>query len=237
MDLRLFLNSGQVFNWRERAGEFFVAHSGHIIRLAQSNRGLQYSVFPPRQDSVKFVSDFLGLGRDYAAELSNFSGDAAMMASMRACPGLSISRQDPFECLLAFLISQNNNIARIRSTLLRLSDEFGENVFVDGIEFPVFPTPASLAGASLRRLRYCGLGYRAEYVKSAAKAVTDGFDLEGLLKTDYASAKNQLMSLDGVGPKVADCVLVFGLGFGEAFPVDLWIARIMRRHYAKRRMS
>ncbi|MFH1199644.1 MAG: hypothetical protein V1708_01105, partial [Candidatus Micrarchaeota archaeon] len=193
--------------------------------------------FPPRPDSARFVSDFLGLGRDLPGELSEFSGDSALMRSVSACRGLKLTRQEPFECLLAFMISQNNNIPRIRSTLLRLSDRFGEKVAAGDAEFSVFPSPARLAKASVSELRACGLGYRAEYVRSMARAVCDGFGLSAIGSMDYHCAKARLMELRGVGEKVADCVLVFGYGFGEAFPVDLWMARIMRRHYVKRRMS
>ncbi|MFH1106585.1 MAG: hypothetical protein V1787_01695, partial [Candidatus Micrarchaeota archaeon] len=193
--------------------------------------------FPPRPDSARFVSDFLGLGRDLPGELSEFSGDSALMRSVSACRGLKLTRQEPFECLLSFMVSQNNNITRIRSTLLRLSEKLGEKVRAGGRVLHVFPTPPRLALASLHDLRSCGPGYRAEYVRGMARAVSNGFDLAAVASMDYDSAKRRLMELEGVGGKVADCVLVFGYGFGEAFPVDLWMARILKRHYVRRTLS
>ncbi len=236
-DLRLVLNSGQLFNWREHGGSFYVAHSGHVIKVRHDAGMLRYRVFPVVGDEKRFVSDFLGLGGSPADELAEFASDECLMSSVSACRGLRLSRQEPWECLLAFLVSQNNNIKRIRSTLLRLSEKFGEKVVVDGKDFFLFPTLGALSSASIGGLRSCGLGYRAEYVKIAAQAVSDGFDLDGLRSMDYDSAKRRLMELDGVGEKVADCVLVFGFGFGEAFPVDRWMARVLQRHYAKRKMS
>ncbi|MFH1106411.1 MAG: DNA glycosylase, partial [Candidatus Micrarchaeota archaeon] len=91
IDLRLVLTSGQVFNWRESSGTFHVAHSGRIIRLSQPQGLLRYGVFPPRPDSARFVSDFLGLGRDLPGELSEFSGDSALMRSVSACRGLKLT--------------------------------------------------------------------------------------------------------------------------------------------------
>ena len=237
IDLRLILDSGQLFNWTERGGSYFVAHAGHIIRLRQEGDALHYAVFPKPSGGKKLVSDLFSLGRDFPRELDEFASDECVMSSVRACPGLSITRQDPWECLLSFIISQNNNIKRIRTTVLRLSEKIGEEVTVDGMPFHLFPSPESLASASLGNLRSCGLGYRAEYVKKAAIAVVAGFDLDALRSMDYESAKARLLELDGVGGKVADCVLVFGLGFREAFPVDLWIARIMRKHYVGRKMT
>jgi N-glycosylase/DNA lyase len=117
--------------------------------------------------------------------------------------------------------------------LLHLSRKLGEKVALDGYSFFTFPTPKKLANAALAELKECELGYRAKYVSQTAKEICKGYDLEGLKKVSYDRAKEELLRFPGVGPKVADCVLLFSLEKLDAFPVDVWIKRAISRHYAK----
>ena len=118
--------------------------------------------------------------------------------------------------------------------LANLSRKFGEEIRLDGHVFYAFPKPEKLAQAGLRELRACGLGYRTEYVSETARLVgKNALDFEHLRKTTYEKARKKLLDLPGVGPKVADCVLLFSLEKLEAFPVDVWIRRVILRHYAK----
>jgi N-glycosylase/DNA lyase len=117
--------------------------------------------------------------------------------------------------------------------LNNLARKYGEKVVLEGAEFFAFPEPRRLARASLAGLTDCGLGYRAKYVSETSKRIFAGdFELERLRKLPYEQAKLELCGLPGVGPKVADCVLLFGLGKLEAFPVDVWVKRVLLNHYA-----
>jgi N-glycosylase/DNA lyase len=119
--------------------------------------------------------------------------------------------------------------------LLKLSRKFGEKTVFEGMEFFTFPTPKKLAGATERSLAECGLGYRAKYVQETSKRIFEtGFELESLRQLPYLEAKRQLCGFAGVGPKVADCVLLFSLGKTEAFPVDRWVERVILNHYVEK---
>ena len=149
--------------------------------------------------------------------------------------GLALMRQDPWECLISYVVSAFNNIPKIRLTVERLSRRFGRPL--GGGRF-AFPTPSRLADAPLRSLRACLLGYRAPYVQAVARAVAEGrLDLEALRAQPYAQARGALLSLPGVGEKVAECVLLFALGCGEAFPVDVWVQRAVEGLFLRRRAT
>lgn len=135
--------------------------------------------------------------------------------------GIRILQQDPFETLISFIISANNHIPRIKSIIERLSTALGDRC--DG--FNAFPTAKALSGKDADYYFKAGLGYRAPYIVETARAVKDGFDLDGLQTLSTDKARKELMTLKGVGPKVADCILLFGFGREDVFPVDTWIKR------------
>jgi N-glycosylase/DNA lyase len=160
--------------------------------------------------------------------------DAHIRKALSAFWGLRLIRQEPWECLISYICATYKNIPAIRHMLLQLSRKFGEKKVFDGCAFFTFPTPEKLACASEKSLATCGLGYRAKYVQATSKRIFEkDFELESLRQLSYEQAKNQLCSLAGVGPKVADCVLLFSLGKTEAFPVDRWVERVILNHYAR----
>ena len=148
--------------------------------------------------------------------------------------GLRIIRQDPWECLISYICATYKSIAAIRHMLNNLSEKFGEKVAFEKNDYYTFPLPQKLSNATITELRDCGLGYRAKYVSETSKKIQqETFDLESLKKLSYKQAKEELLTLPGVGPKVADCILLFSQEKLEAFPVDVWIKRIMLKHYAQ----
>lgn len=124
---------------------------------------------------------------------------------------------------MQFIISANNNVSRIRGIVLRLIDALGEE--------GAFPTPEGLAEADEETLRALGCGYRAPYLIKTAQRVRDGFDLAAVSRLEYDQAHAQLLTLSGVGDKVADCVQLFGMGQSRAFPVDVWVERLMKTYF------
>ncbi len=158
--------------------------------------------------------------------------DPIIHQALSSCWGVRILRQDPWECLASFILSSFNNIPRLKGMLERLSAVFGEPAGVSHR----FPRPEVLAAASERVLRHCGLGYRAPYIKEAARRVAlrrAPLDRWGSLEDE--PLRQALLTLPGVGEKVVECVLLFAFGREGAFPVDVWIGRAMRRWYFRGR--
>jgi len=158
------------------------------------------------------------------------SKDEMMRATVERSHGLRILRQDPWECLASYILSSNNSIANISRTVERLADCFGEPA---GMGRNSFPAPEKLAGGDLVSLRRSGCGFRDRYLWDAAQRVARGqIDLCALQNLPTDEVREELMRLPGVGPKVADCVLLFAYHRLEVFPVDVWVARAVSRHYS-----
>jgi N-glycosylase/DNA lyase len=234
-DLEQTLDSGQCFRW-QRAGprEYrgIVQSTALIARQDADQLRVCYAGGHAPLNVAAFVREYFDLSRDYQTLLRRWRRDRrfAQVAPPRA--GIHILRQGPFETLISFIISANNNIARIRSIIRRLCTRYGSPLeTVWGREYS-FPTPEVLAGASLGDLRrHCGLGYRDAYVRRAAQAVAAHPDFAGLAALPTPELRQQLKQFEGVGEKVADCVLLFGFHRLEAFPVDTWIRRTMADLY------
>ena len=177
------------------------------------------------------LAHYFDLETDYRKVLAGFKEDAILDASMAFAPGIRVLNQEPFETLISFIISANNNVKRIMSIVQRLSERYGE-AFISGGEICyAFPTPRALANAHEADLRACGTGYRARYIIGSARAVAEGFDLNAQRERPYLEARKALTTLPGVGNKVADCVLLYALGFKNAFPMDVWVKRIVHELY------
>lgn len=154
---------------------------------------------------------------------------------MERFPGLRLLNQEPWEVFVAYLVSQNSNIGKITRTLESLARLAGDRVDWRGRTWMRFPDPEQMARLSLEDLRSTGMGYRAPYVRDAAQLVASGrLRLDALRRLRYEKAKDRLLEIPGVGPKVADCILLYGLGHWEAFPTDVWIERAMRELYFRR---
>jgi len=183
--------------------------------------------------SQEFVESYFRLEDDLPTILTQIVKDKHMEKAVKTLKGLRILRQDPWECLIAYICATYQNIPAIKRMLFNLSRKFGEKTVLDCCAFYTFPTAEKLAKASLRELAECGLGYRAKYVSEAAKKVAKGeLETESLKEKSYEKARETLLTLLGVGLKVADCVSLFALEKLEAFPVDVWIKRAILKHYA-----
>jgi len=227
-DLDLTLCCGQAFRW-DRIGEwwygvvanqpFKVRQKGNIIEFENVDSG--------------FLEKYFGLGDDLPSILKQIAKDKHAEEAVKALNGLRILRQDPWECLISYICATYKNISAIKQMLSNLSQKFGEKRVFENMVFYTFPTPEKLAKASLQELASCGLGYRAKYVAETAKKVANGgFALEELKMKPFEEAREMLLTLPGIGPKVADCILLFSLERLEAFPVDVWIKRIITKYYA-----
>jgi len=180
-----------------------------------------------------FVRHYFGLNDDLTQISRCIDKDDYIRQALRRFEGLRIVRQLPWECLISFICATYKSIAAIEQMLSKLSIKFGEKKTLDGLDFYTFPNVERLAFASENGLRECGLGYRAKYVQATARKIRDEkIDLEILKSLHYLDARRKLVEFPGVGLKVADCVLLFSLEKMEAFPVDVWVKRIILNHYA-----
>lgn len=180
---------------------------------------------------------FLCIDEDYDAVKKDIGehfgkyGDVIFDA-MRVGDGIRILKQDEWEALCSFIVSQNNNIGRIKKIIARLCEKFGEPFESGGKTYYGFPKAETLAGASEGDIFSCGTGFRAKYISDAAKRVASGeTDLGAIATMDDESARAELMKICGVGPKVANCALLFGFHRLSSFPIDVWIKRVLDKYY------
>ena len=236
-DLGGTLDSGQAFRWIFDAGRWWGVIGPRWVRLQSVPGAIVAETVPPVHDWT-WLTHYLQVDVDLAAVVSTFPDDPPMQAAVAACRGLRLLRQDPWECLASFILSSTKQIVQIRQVIAALCSRFGESLPVPpGCAAAwAFPTAAQLAARSEEEIRRCKAGFRAPYLLAAARAVADGtLDLSRLASVPMAEARRTLMSVPGVGGKVADCALLFSLGFGMAFPVDVWVDRAVRELYFRNR--
>ncbi len=226
--LDVTLCCGQVFRW-DKVGDWWHGVAGDkVFKVRQLGGKLEYI-----NVDKKFVEHYFSLDVDLQKIVDSINKDAHVRRALREFWGLRIIRQEPWECLISYICATYKSIPAIKHMLNNLAQKFGEKVVFDGCDFYTFPEPEKLARATEKSLAECGLGYRAKYVFTTSKRICEGnFDLETLRKLPYAEAKKRLMDLPGVGAKVADCILLFSLEKLEAFPVDVWVKRVILNHYA-----
>ena len=231
--LRQTMESGQAFRFVPQGQGYLGVVQGRPIYLEQQGDSLLLS--PTTKEEVQSLwVPYLDLTRDYAAIRQNFQDDPVMVAAMDFGSGIRILRQEPWETLVTFLMSQCNNIPRIKSILQTLCQLFGSSLSYEGQTLYTFPSPETIAALTLEDLAPLRCGYRGKYLLACAKLVASGqFDLDALYPLPMAEARKQLLSLPGVGIKVADCVLLFGYGKLDAFPVDVWMDRAIGALYRK----
>ncbi len=185
-----------------------------------------------------FLRHYLDLNRDLPAILDAVDIDPFMHHSIETFWGMRILNQEVWECLASFILSQNNNVPRIKGIIRTLATRFGEEITLEDSVDYAFPTPQALADAGVETLYDCRLGYRAPYLWTVSSEIAAGvFDLEALKRLPYPEAKRELMRFKGIGEKVADCICLFSLGHVQALPIDVWVKRIIEQLYLKRQGS
>lgn len=221
VNLEHTINSGQVFLWEKDGAAWYGINGQDVLRVEDEIRSYQNAQYDLFRDDDNFQKVIRQIGTDKIIK------NAAKRFS-----GLRLIRQDAFQCYISFIVSANSNIQNIRGSLQKIAQKFGSKVEFDGKKFFLFPTPSKIAYATLSELASCGLGYRAGYVKNAAMAVDDGIiNLDYLKKVDYLRARDELCRIDGIGNKVADCIMLFSLEKTEAFPLDRWMIRGLQQYY------
>ena len=231
-DLRKIAESGQCFRLNaNNEGVYTLVALGHVLRLRETPTGCELTCTQAKIDAR--WQDYFDLERDYAAIRSGVDPNDAFLN--RACAygrGIRMLRQEPWEMLVSFIISQQKNIPAIKRCVETLCSRYGEPIADAGERHFAFPTAARLAELDERCFLDCSLGYRAKYVSAAARLVASGaLDLAGLAALPDEALQTALLSVPGVGEKVANCVLLFGYHRLGRFPRDVWINRVIEREY------
>lgn len=224
-DLALTLDCGQAFRWsKDENGCWHGIANGRLLKIKQDHNGvLLYNI--STEDFENFWRSYFDLDRNYQEIIDNISAHPILKEAASMCGGIRILKQQPFETLCSFIISQNNNIPRIKGIIDRLCTAFGEKVN----DYYTFPNAQTLSKLTLEDLAPLRSGFRAKYILDAAQKCANGqidFDKINILPLDDARA--ELMKIKGVGHKVADCTLLFGFGKTDAFPQDVWIKRALQ---------
>lgn len=229
LSVPLSLDCGQAFRWSEK--EDGIWHGVAFEKAVDiSQEGDNLIIKGSFEDGdVQLWADYFDLQRDYASICEMLKNDGNLKTAIEAYSGIRILRQDSWEALCSFIISQNNNIPRIKGIIERLCFHFGNDLGNGDFSFPSAEKLSSLTVEDLAPLRS---GFRAKYIIDAAQKVANGeVDLKKLSCCDIDEAREELIKIKGVGAKVAECTLLYGCGRVDAFPVDVWVRRIMAEMY------
>jgi N-glycosylase/DNA lyase len=224
------LGCGQVFRWeRTNEGEWCGVVDGKVIKIRQNGSTLVFE-----GANTPFIRNYFSLDLDLEKVIKTFDRDPFIHAAIGSCTGLRLIRQPPWECLISYICSTNSNIPTIRRRIAAIAEKFGKTVEFEGKTVYTFPEPSSISCEGNEGLAVCKLGYRQPYVFRTSCLVADVNQWEETIRRlPYEDARKELMKLHGVGPKAADCILLFAFQKYEAFPVDVWIRRIIQQNYIK----
>jgi N-glycosylase/DNA lyase len=236
-DLAATLSCGQAFRWDLVGGRWQGVVAGRWVQLHQANEQIHIASAGPQSD-WNWITHYLQSDVELDRVMATFPEDEPMRQAIATCRGLRLLRQSPWECLASFILSSTKQIVQIRQIVSTLCSRHGSAVAVPQGIAPAyaFPTAEQISALSERELRDCKMGFRAPYLLAAARAATSGeLDLNSLANLPVEAARAELIKLPGVGPKIADCVLLFAYGFPTAFPVDVWVMKALRQSYFRNR--
>ena len=240
LDLYRTLESGQSYLWRRSDGEMYGGEpapeawyttvvEGEVIRVRQRDGRLDWE---STTDAAPIVRRLLRLDDDLDAIAEAAPEDSLLQEAYDAHRGMRLVQDPSFGTLVSFICSAQMRVSRIHGMVSTLSREYGDAIAVDGTTYHAFPTPDQLAAATEAELRELGLGYRAPYVVRTAEMVANGeANPDAARDLEYEAARASLTQFVGVGEKVADCILLFSLGFDEAVPLDTWIRSAIEEYY------
>lgn len=217
------INSGQVFLWEKENSNWYGINGQDVLKI-NSQGAIQ--TFSQKK------TDFFRTSDNLKIILNSLSKDKTTKQAIEKYIGLRLIRQDPFQCLISFIVSSNSNIQKIKSTLENICKNFGKKISYDEREFFLFPRPQILEKATIQEIKKCGSGYRSEFILDAAKMVSSNqINFDYLKNCQYYEAKKIILEIPGVGNKVADCILLFSLEKLDAFPLDRWMIRVLEKYY------
>lgn len=226
---------GQCFRWNiQEDGSYIGVIKDAVVKVKKEKNNIIFTGNIKQDNFKKVIDNYFDLTTNYLEYKEKLSKvDNYMKESIEFGEGIRILNQDLWECIISFIISANNNIPRIKKIIEKLSLNYGEKIEFEGKDYYTFPTYESLSNATVEDLRNMGLGFRDKRIFNTTKMILEKkVDLEKIKALDNTnSMREELLKLDGVGPKVADCILLFSLKRLDVFPVDVWVRRVMNELY------
>lgn len=229
LNVELCLFCGQAFRWKKNEdGSFHGVVDGKITDIVQKENEIIF-LNTSKEDFLSLWKDYFDLESDYESTVKRFDEDKNISAAVKEYYGIRILHQRPWEALCSFIISQNNNIPRITGIIDRLCESFGERVGEKDYSFPSYERMKNVTAEDMAPLR---AGFRSKYIADAVSKLCSGeISLEKIKEMPISEARTELMKIKGVGAKVAECTLLYGFGRKEAFPIDVWVKKIMAEMY------
>ena len=234
-NLKHIFECGQCFRWNKLEDNSYIGViKDAVINVKEENGKFIFTgstINGNLKEIIRYYFDLDTNYTEYKKILSNI--DNYLKESIKFGSGIRILRQDLWECIISFIISANNNIPRIKKIIEKLSKEYGKKIEFNGNTYYFFPTPEALSKASVEDLRNLGLGFRDKRIYNTTKMIIENEVNLNSIKSmdDTEKMRNELLKLDGVGPKVADCILLFALKRIDVFPIDVWVRRVMNDLY------
>lgn len=225
-NLEATLNSGQTFRYQQKNDTWIVQSGNEVAKIKQID-AKNYKIYTK---NPKYFVNYFDFETDYDIIIKKLERFDFLKDALKFSKGIRILKQEPFETLICFMISANNHIKRIKKSVGFICEKFGKPL-EDGLF--AFPTPKELGKITEDDLISSGVGYRAPYMFRSIQTLKNGYNFERLTKMSADEASAELQKFEGVGPKVADCVLLFGLGHKKVFPVDTWIAKVYNELFGK----
>ncbi len=227
-DIEQILECGQCFRFNKLDfREYIIIACGKVLHIKQKDKEV---VFYPctKEDFENIWTKYFELDRDYSKIKIVLSEDEILKKAVAFAPGIRILRQDPWECLISFIISQNNRIPMIKQVIKNISERYGEK----SGDYFLFPTAEQLKKATVEELMSCKTGFRAKYIIDAIKNISEKrVDFSELENLPTQEVRQKLMMIKGVGEKVSDCVMLFSMDRKDVFPTDVWVKRVMEYFY------
>ncbi len=237
-DLNMIFDCGQCFRFDRTNGvenAYEGVALGKYLKIVQNDKNI--TVFGIDKDDYEQTwKHFFAVDEDYENIqkniLSSFGNDDTILSAIKSGDGIRILHQDPWEVICSFIISQNNNIPRIKKIISAISQAYGEKIISENGCHYAFPTATALFNAGEEKIFSLKTGFRAGYIYDAAKKVSRGeLNLELMSSFDTDKLIKELMSVKGIGPKVASCIALFGFGKTDAFPIDVWMKKVIAKYY------
>jgi len=231
-NLKYTLECGQCFRWKLIDDYYVGIIRDRAIKIRQDGNTI-YVRSNNEENLENIVKEYFELNKDYKEIEERISKvDKYVKEAVKNTTGLRHIKQDFFETIISYIISANNNIPRISKSVNEISRRFGKEIEFDGEKYYLFPRPEELANVTVDEYRQCGVGFRDKYIYNTVKKINSGeINLDDMQKMSTKELRTLLLTLMGIGPKVADCILLFSCSRQEVFPIDVWVERVMKKLY------
>lgn len=222
---------GQCFRWNKtKSGSYIGVALNKVIEVEKNQNDLV--IYNTNQkEFMDFWAEYFDLYRDYGEIKEILSKDELLKKAVEYGHGIRLLKQDPFELIVSFIISANNRIPMIKKAIDKICTKWGDEIIFKDKVYYSFPSVEKLSNATLEEIEECGVGFRAKYIKDTVERIKNGVNLIDIVNLDDDNCHKELQNFSGIGPKVADCIMLFSMKKYSAFPVDVWVKRAMQHFY------